>query len=170
VTRARVVWASDDAFRGEVTGALERILRRPRPDADLATDIRKMRDLMARERPASGFWDLKLSPGGQVDAEFLAQFDQLLRAADGRSLTVSTVEALADQPEPAAAWVLQQQLAQVLSAAFDERPDPSNEPAGLQQRLATMAGATDFDALVARLRLARAAARTVFERRLPPLL
>ena len=37
---------------------------------DVAADVRKMRALMDRERRPHGFWDLKLSPGGQVDAEF----------------------------------------------------------------------------------------------------
>ena len=54
---------------------------------DVAADARRMRDLMARERPGQGAWDLKLAPGGQVDAEFVAQVHQLKAAAGGGPLT-----------------------------------------------------------------------------------
>ena len=168
LTRARVVWSDDPAFGARTTAALEAILRRPRPGADVAADARRMRDLMARERPGQGAWDLKLAPGGQVDAEFVAQVRQLRRARDGEPLTVSTLEALADDPELAEAWRLQQALSQILNAAFDDRPDPDQEPEGFRRRLSEAAGVADFEALKARLAEARAAARAAFEEALPP--
>lgn len=168
LTRARVVWASADDYGQTVGQALERILRRPRPDADVRADARKMRDLMARERPASGFWDVKLSPGGQVDAEFLAQVDQLEKAAAGQPLTVSTLEALTAFSAAAAAWRDQQRLSQILSAAFNERPDPAQEPERLQTLLARSAGYDDFAALIQGLEHTRQAARAEFDRHLPP--
>jgi len=169
LTRARVVWADDPAFGETVTAALEAILRRPRPGVDIAADARRMRDLMARERPGRGAWDLKLAPGGQVDAEFVAQAGQLRAAATGAPLTVSTLNALAGDPELAEAWRLQQALGQVLAAAFDETGDPSAEPEGFRRRLAEAAGAPDFDALTSRLAEVRAAARAAFETALPPV-
>ncbi|MFY8163797.1 MAG: glutamine-synthetase adenylyltransferase, partial [Brevundimonas sp.] len=54
LTRARVVWTDDPAFGARATAALEAILRRPRPGVDVAADARRMRDLMARERPGQG--------------------------------------------------------------------------------------------------------------------
>lgn len=167
LTRARVVWTDDPAFGARATAALEAILRRPRPGVDVAADARRMRDLMARERPGHGAWDLKLAPGGQVDAEFVAQVRQLAAAAAGGPLTVSTLAALADEPALAEAWRLQQALSQVLGAAFDDRPDPEREPEGLRRRLAEAAGAGDFEVLKARLAEARAAARAAFESVLP---
>lgn len=169
LTRARVVWADSAEFSTRVAGTLEAILRRPRPGVGLAADARRMRDLMARERPPQGPWDVKLAPGGQVDAEFVAQVRQLRRARDGGALTVSTLEALAGDPELAEAWRLQQALAQILSAAFDDRPDPEEEPEGLQSRLARAAGYADFPALKAGLAEARAAARRAFDAALPPV-
>jgi glutamate-ammonia-ligase adenylyltransferase len=127
-----------------------------------------MRDLMARERPGQGDWDVKLAPGGQVDAEFVAQVRQLRSARAGGPLTVSTLEALAGDPELAEAWRLQQALSQVLGAAFDDRPDPDQEPDGFRQRLAKAAGFESFDALKAGLAEARSAARAAFEAALPP--
>jgi glutamate-ammonia-ligase adenylyltransferase len=51
---------------------------------------------MERERPPSGPWDLKLSPGGLVDIEFAAQHLQLTHAAGGGPLRPNTAEALAE--------------------------------------------------------------------------
>ena len=168
LTRARVVWSDDPTFGARVSAALEAILRRPRPGADIAADARRMRDLMARERSGQGDWDLKLAPGGQVDAEFAAQVRQLRRAAAGEPLTVSTLEALSDDPELAAAWRLQQALSQMLGAAFDDRPDPDQEPEGFRRRLAKAVGFEDFAALKAGLGERRRTARAAFEALLPP--
>jgi [glutamine synthetase] adenylyltransferase / [glutamine synthetase]-adenylyl-L-tyrosine phosphorylase len=168
LTRARVVWTDDPAFGARATAALEAILRRPRPGVDIAADARRMRDLMMRERPGHGFWDLKLAPGGQVDAEFVAQVRQLTAAANDQCLTVSTLEALADDPALAEAWRLQQALSQVLKAAFDEKPDPEQEPDGFRRRLAEAVDLKDFDALTARLSAVRTAARAAFDAALPP--
>jgi len=169
LTRARVVWADDPVFGKTVSKALEGILRRTRPGVNVAADARRMRDLMARERPGKGAWDLKLAPGGQVDAEFVAQVGQLHSAAIGEPLTVSTLEALIHDPELAEAWRLQQALGQVLAAAFDEPGDPSEEPEGFRQRLAQAAGSADFEVLTARLTEVRKAARVAFEKALPPV-
>jgi glutamate-ammonia-ligase adenylyltransferase len=147
--------------------ALEAILRKPRPGVDVAADARRMRDLMARERPGQGVWDLKLAPGGQVDAEFVAQVHQLKAAVEGGPLTVSTLEALAAEPALAEAWRLQQALGQVFSAAFDDRPDPDQEPEGFRLRLAEAAGLTDFKVLGSRLTEVRTIARAAFEAALP---
>lgn len=128
-----------------------------------------MRDLMARERPGQGPWDLKLAPGGQVDAEFVAQVRQLASAAQGGPLTVSTLAALKDDPALAEAWRLQQALNQVLGAAFDEKPDPQGEPEGLRALLATAGGCKTFGQLEKRLATVRKRARAAFERVLKPV-
>jgi len=168
LTRARVVWTDDPAFGARAAAVLEAILRRPRPDAHVAADARRMRDLMARDRPGQGAWDLKLAPGGQVDAEFVAQVRQLAAAAAGDPLTVSTLEALAGDPALAAAWRMQQALSQILGAAFDDRPDPDQEPEGFRRRLAEAADLPDYETLKARLTEVRREARAAFESILPP--
>jgi glutamate-ammonia-ligase adenylyltransferase len=167
LTRARVVWASDPAFGERVATALEAILRRPRPGADVAGDVRRMRDLMMRERAGRGFWDLKLTAGGQVDCEFLAQYRQLIAAAAGGPLTASTLEALAHDPDAAEAWRMQQALNQILGAAFDDKPDPDAEPEGFRTRLAEAGGCADFERLKDRLAEVRARARAAFEAAAP---
>jgi glutamate-ammonia-ligase adenylyltransferase len=167
LTRARVAWASDPAFAQRVTGAIEGALRRPRPDVNVAHDVRAMRDLMARERRPAGFWDLKLSAGGLVDAEFVGQFRQLTAAGEGRPLTPRTLEQLAGDPDLAEAWRMQQRIGQLFACAFDERPTPEDEPAPFRGLLARSMGAADFEDLVARLKAVRVAARQAFETALP---
>ncbi|MGQ2991937.1 MAG: bifunctional [glutamine synthetase] adenylyltransferase/[glutamine synthetase]-adenylyl-L-tyrosine phosphorylase [Brevundimonas sp.] len=168
LTRARVAWASDPTFGEQVQATLEAVLRRPRPGVDVARDVRAMRDLMDRERRPSGFWDLKLSPGGLVDAEFVGQYRQLQAAASGGALTPYTLEQLAGDPVLAEAWRLQQRLGQLFACAFDDRPDPEEEPEPFRRRLALAAGAPDFESLVERLKAERAAARAAFDAVLPP--
>jgi glutamate-ammonia-ligase adenylyltransferase len=167
LTRGRLVWASDAAFGARVEATLEAALRRPRPGVDVARDVRAMRDLMDRERRPKGFWDLKLSAGAQVDAEFVAQYRQLCAAAAGEPLTVSTLEALKDDPVLAETWRAHQQLGQLMACAFDGRGDPDAEPAGFQQRLAEAAGASNFETLKAQLVELRLRARNAFEAALP---
>lgn len=167
LTRGRLVWASDPAFGARVEATLEAALRRPRPGVDVAGDVRAMRDLMDRERRPKGFWDLKLSAGAQVDAEFVAQYRQLCAAGAGEPLTVSTLEALKDDPVLAETWRTHQQLGQLMACAFDGRGDPDAEPSGFQKRLAATVGAPDFETLKARLIDLRLRARRAFEEALP---
>ncbi len=72
-----MVWASSPAFKVRAEAAIEAALRRPRDAKKTAADVIEMRELMERERPGKGDWDLKLDPGGLVDIEFAAQFLQL---------------------------------------------------------------------------------------------
>ncbi|MFN3513643.1 MAG: bifunctional [glutamine synthetase] adenylyltransferase/[glutamine synthetase]-adenylyl-L-tyrosine phosphorylase [Phenylobacterium sp.] len=174
LTRARVVWATSEAFAQDAAGALEAALRKPRQRRRTAADVREMRELMERERPPKGPWDLKLSPGGLVDIEFAAQFLQLAHAADGGPLRQNTAEALeafkAAGLAPKVlvddlmrAWKLQQDLTQLLKVALGDDRDPSSEPRAFQTLLARAGGAKNFSALRTRLDAAQAAARSAYE-------
>jgi glutamate-ammonia-ligase adenylyltransferase len=173
MTRARVAWSTSPAFAAEAAAAIEGALRRPRDAAQTAADVREMRQLMARERPPSGFWDMKLSEGGLVDIEFAAQHLQLIHAAAGGPLAQNTGEALAamgraklaDGKVVAAleeAWRLQQNLGQLLKVALDDRADPAEEPAAFRTLLARAGGAKDFKALKTRIEAARKAAHAAY--------
>jgi len=175
LSRARVVWATSEVFAAEAAAAIEAALRRPRDRAGTAADVLDMRALMTRERPPSGFWDMKLSQGGLVDIEFAAQFLQIVNAHDGGPLAANTGEALAALQaaglvDRAAAdplldaWRLQQDLSQVLKVALSDTADPSREPKRLQAVLAQAGAARDLPALKARLTRARAGAHKAFLR------
>jgi len=174
LTRARVVWASSDAFAAQVSSDIEMALRQPRDAAATAKAVREMRTLMAKELPPSGFWDLKRSPGGLIDIEFAAQHLQIVHATGGGPLRANTGEALAAfhadnllAPETATvlheAWRLQQDLSQLLKVALADDADPSGEPAAFKVLLAKAGGCADFEALRTRLRGLRAGAHKAFE-------
>jgi glutamate-ammonia-ligase adenylyltransferase len=173
LTRARVAWASSSAFAGAAEAAIQAALRRPRDPETAARDVRDMRALMERERPASGFWDLKLSPGGMVDIEFAAQYLQIVNAASGGPLeahTAAALDALAAQglapPREsqalAQAWTLQQNLSQLLKLALPDAADPEAEPRGFRQLLARAGSSRDFPGLRRKLERARNQARLAF--------
>ncbi|HEX7887124.1 MAG TPA: bifunctional [glutamine synthetase] adenylyltransferase/[glutamine synthetase]-adenylyl-L-tyrosine phosphorylase [Phenylobacterium sp.] len=173
LTRARVAWATSEAFAADAQAAIDTALRRPRDAGRTAHDVREMRQLLEDERPPKGEWDLKLSPGGLVDIEFAAQFLQLVHAANGGPLAPNTAAALGAlgdaglvRPEPLGAlreaWRLQQNLTQLLKVALDENPDPAQEPKAFQALLARAGEARTFKALRSRLDAAQAAARAAY--------
>jgi len=138
-----------------------------------AREVGDMRALMARERAAEGFWDMKLHDGGLVDIEFCTQYLQLIHAAKGGPLRQNTAEALEalDQanlaPGPVLkilrhAWELQQNLSQLLKVAIEDEKDPTGEPASLRALLIKAGDARRLSDLKSRLVKARAAAHDVF--------
>ncbi len=173
LTRARVVWATSAGFATDAEAAVEAALRRPRDRRGTARDVREMRELMERERPPKGEWDLKLTPGGLVDIEFAAQFLQIAHAAEGGPLEPNTAQALAALARadlaPAAAvtalseaWRLQQDLTQLLKVALGDGADPAGEPKAFQALLARAGEARTFKALRARLDKVQTAARGAY--------
>jgi len=179
MTRARVIWATSKAFAKEASGAVEAALRRPRDPVATAGDVRDMRALMAKTRPAAGFWDMKLVDGVLVDIEFCAQYLQLIHAAEGGPLRQNTGDALTAlsraglAPDEVLAplgqaWRLQQDLSQLLKVALDDSIDPSREPRALRALLAKAGDARGFASLQADLTRARKAARIAFQSLITP--
>jgi glutamate-ammonia-ligase adenylyltransferase len=173
LTRARVAWASSPAFAGVVEEAIVTALRRPRDVAKAAKDAREMRQLMADERPPSGFWDVKLVDGGLVDVEFAAQFLQIAHAAEGGPLHTATLASLCAMQEAGLAspevirplveaFEIQQALSQVMKLALADTDDPAGEPPRLKALLARAAGARTFAAITVKLKKSRAAAHKAF--------
>ena len=173
LTRARVVWSSAPGFVQVAETAIEAALRRPRDPVVTARDVLDMRALMERERPPSGFWDLKLSPGGLVDIEFVAQFLQIVHAGAGGPLephTAAILQALTaaglapgrEIEALSQAWMLQQNLSQLLKLALPDDADPGAEPRGFRQLLARSGASRDFASLRHRLERSRRDARAAF--------
>ncbi|MFT4255209.1 MAG: bifunctional [glutamine synthetase] adenylyltransferase/[glutamine synthetase]-adenylyl-L-tyrosine phosphorylase [Caulobacter sp.] len=174
LTRARVIWASSPAFKARAEGAIEAALRRPRDVAKTAADVLEMRELMERERPGKGPWDLKLEPGGLVDIEFIAQFLQLAHGPDDGPLAQNTGEALSALIEAGlgdrasltaalSAWRLEQDLSQLIKVALENGDDPESEPKAFRALLARAGRVTQFRSLKAKLLKAKAEARAAFE-------
>lgn len=173
LTRARVVWASSPAFNVRAEAAIEAALRRPRDAKKTAADVIEMRELMERERPGKGDWDLKLDPGGLVDIEFAAQFLQLAHAAQDGPLRQNTGEALAalraaglaDDGALArleAAWRLEQDLSQLIKVALEDGADVEAEPKAFRTLLARAGHVGQFKSLKPKLAKAKAEARAAY--------
>ena len=173
LTRARVIWATSPSFGQTAAAAIEAALRQRRDQSAAATAVREMRDLMALERPPSGFWDMKLNAGGLVDIEFCVQYLQLIGAGEGGPLRQNTAEALnalergACAPAGALedlrlAWKLQQNLSQLLKVAIEDDTDPAAEPAALRSLLTKAGDARRFADLKATLERVRKAAHIAF--------
>ncbi|MBO9545669.1 bifunctional [glutamine synthetase] adenylyltransferase/[glutamine synthetase]-adenylyl-L-tyrosine phosphorylase [Caulobacter sp.] len=174
LTRARVVWASSPAFKARAEGAIEAALRRPREWKKTAADVIDMRELMERERPGKGDWDLKLEPGGLVDIEFAAQFLQLAHAANGGPLRQNTGEALAALREAGladegalsrleTAWRLEQDLSQLIKVALEDGLDVEAEPKAFKALLAKAGHVSQFKSLKPKLAKAKAEARAAYK-------
>jgi glutamate-ammonia-ligase adenylyltransferase len=80
LSRARVI-AADPGIADKVEAAIAAELSRPRDATKTIRDVVEMRALMARERKPRHAFDLKLTPGGLVDLEFIAQSAQLVAGA-----------------------------------------------------------------------------------------
>lgn len=83
LVRSRAVFADPEILQAfnEVRQA---VLVLPRQTQQLATEVSEMRDKMRRHlnRAGEGLFDLKQSPGGMVDIEFIAQYLVLVNACE----------------------------------------------------------------------------------------
>ncbi|MBN8606770.1 MAG: bifunctional [glutamine synthetase] adenylyltransferase/[glutamine synthetase]-adenylyl-L-tyrosine phosphorylase [Caulobacterales bacterium] len=180
LTRLRVV-AGDPELARRVRASTQASLVRVRDAAKIRSDVAQMRGLMERERNSRNAWDLKLTPGGFVDIEFIAQALQLIYASVTPGvLSANTGDALdrlaaagALAPEDHArlteAWRLLSDLQQTLRICVAGDFNAAEAPEPLRARLTLLSGASDFEALEQRLQVARAAVRADFVRIVGPL-
>ena len=175
LTRARVISASP-AFRARIEDIIRGVLTRVRDRRIIANDVAEMRRAIALEKGEDDIWDLKYASGGLVDIEFIAQYLQLVHAAEkpdilsvGTSqvlenatrlgiLSQSTMEVL----RPATR--LYHDLTQVLRLCVSEKFKPDGAGYDLLRILTRAGDAPDFSALEARLRDTQTEVRGVFLR------
>jgi glutamate-ammonia-ligase adenylyltransferase len=74
------VVAGPPALSRRIGAAIRAALSNPEKAKTAIPDALAMRQRMLRELPGDGPWDVKLSPGGLVEVEFIAQALQLHRA------------------------------------------------------------------------------------------
>src|SRR6202158_130851 len=114
LTRARVISASPE-FRSTIEKIIRGVLTRPRDAASVANDVAEMRRAIALEKGEDDVWDLKYAAGGMVDIDFIAQYLQLVHAAEKPDiLDVSTLHVL---DNAARLGVLPQSEAEILRSA-----------------------------------------------------
>ncbi len=175
LTRARVVVASP-AFGARVESVIRAALCRPRDREALAADVIEMRAAIAKEKGDGDRWDLKFAAGGLVDIEFIAQYLQLLHAAERpEMLDTSTVRALdkawragvlatEDAEVLRAAARLYHDLTQLLRLCLSGPFDPKTADPGLVALLARAADVPDWITLDAFVTETQAKVRRSFTR------
>src|SRR5207237_1418329 len=149
-------------------------LSRPRDRAATANDVADMRRAIALEKGEDDLWDLKYASGGLIDIDFIAQYLQLVHAADKPDiLSVSTLEVLdhaaklgvLDQSEAEvlrSAARLYHDLTQILRLCVSERFRPETAGEDLLRVMTRAGDAPDFSALPARVTETEAEVRRVF--------
>ncbi len=180
LTRLRPVAGDTDLGR-RIVEAARTSLQRKSADPAITTDIADMRRRMARERPARSHWDLKLTPGGLVDIEFILQHQILLAAREAPDVvnptSMKALEALARAgrltPEEATilrdALLLQLDLQQALRIAAGDSFEPASASDGLKRWLARHLGVVDFASLESLLQRRQEAVAAIRTRKLGPL-
>jgi [glutamine synthetase] adenylyltransferase / [glutamine synthetase]-adenylyl-L-tyrosine phosphorylase len=173
LTRARVISASPE-FRGKIERIIREVLTRPRDAAGVANDVAEMRRAIALEKGEDDIWDLKYAAGGLVDIDFIAQYLQLVHAADKPDiLDVATLHVLDNAarlgvlPQPAAeilraATRLYHDLTQILRLCVSERFKPDTAGEDLLRVMARAGDAPDFSSLKARVKETQTEVRRVF--------
>jgi glutamate-ammonia-ligase adenylyltransferase len=173
LTRARVISASPE-FRGKIERVIREVLTRPRDAAGVAIDVADMRRAIALEKGEKDLWDLKYVAGGLVDIDFVAQYLQLVHAADKPGiLDVNTLHVLDNAARlgvlPAAsaeilrsAALLYHDLTQILRLCVSERFNPETAGEDLLHIMARAGDAPDFSSLQARVKETQIEVRRVF--------
>jgi glutamate-ammonia-ligase adenylyltransferase len=175
LTRARVV-SGPPAFTTRVEEVIRAVLCRNRDPSVVAADVVEMRQAIAKEKGDDARWDLKYAAGGLVDLEFIAQYLQLVHAAQQPEiLDTSTARVLdkawrlgllsaeeADVLRPAVR--LYHNLTQILRLCLPGPFDPKTAGAGLLGLLHRAADLPNFATLDAHLTETRQKVRASFNR------
>jgi glutamate-ammonia-ligase adenylyltransferase len=173
LTRARVI-SSSPAFKEKIERVIRDVLTRRRDITIIANDVLEMRQAIADEKGDSDIWDLKYAAGGMIDLEFLAQYLQLVHAADTPDiLSVSTIQVIenavklgilpssdADVLRPAAR--LYHDLTQILRLCVSSEFKPETAGEDLLRVMTRAGDAPDFSALEAQVRETQAEVRAIF--------
>ncbi|MEZ5827777.1 MAG: bifunctional [glutamine synthetase] adenylyltransferase/[glutamine synthetase]-adenylyl-L-tyrosine phosphorylase [Hyphomicrobiales bacterium] len=175
VTRARVV-SGPVALRSEINATIKAVLSRPRDRAKVADEVKSMRAKIAEEKGTEDIWDLKQVRGGLIDLEFIAQFLQIVSAAEHADvlhqntemaltkLSAAGVLAPGDAEILIPAARLYHTLTQVLRLCLDKTFVPAEAPLALRELLARASDMPDFETLEAMLKDALAAVHEAFDR------
>ncbi|MEG6510070.1 bifunctional [glutamine synthetase] adenylyltransferase/[glutamine synthetase]-adenylyl-L-tyrosine phosphorylase [Methyloligella sp. 2.7D] len=175
LTRARVI-AGPQSLRDEIEAAIRDVLVRPIERTRAAQDVRDMREKIEAQKGTDDIWDLKQVRGGLVDLEFIAQFLQVVHAAEHPEVLDQNTEAALSKL--AAAGVLSasdaellipaarlyHNLTQVLRLCVTGPFRPREAPQALKDLLARAVEMPDFYELESELAQVLAAVHEAFDR------
>jgi [glutamine synthetase] adenylyltransferase / [glutamine synthetase]-adenylyl-L-tyrosine phosphorylase len=175
LTRARVV-SGPPGFASRVEEVIRSVLCREREHNVVAADVAEMREAIAKDKGEDARWDLKYAAGGLIDLEFIAQYLQLVHAAEHpQILDTNTARVLdkawrlgllsaeeADVLRPAAR--LYHNVTQILRLCLPGPFDPKTAGTGLLGLLCRAADLPNFTTLDAHLTETQQRVRASFNR------
>ncbi len=174
LTRARVVCAEGD-LGTRFEQVIRDVLSTRREPERLKRDVAEMRERMRKEHGTDDVWSVKHLRGGLVDIEFIAQYLQLLHAADNPEIlardTISVLNEAADCGALDAgdadglirAARLWRNLQGILRLTVEEGFDEQAAAPGLKTVIRRACGAVDFETLKQTMREAAAAATRSYD-------
>jgi [glutamine synthetase] adenylyltransferase / [glutamine synthetase]-adenylyl-L-tyrosine phosphorylase len=174
LTRARLI-AGPQALRQRLREDIHTVLTTARDQAKTAAAVREMRAMIDREKGTGDLWNTKIHKGGLIDAEFIAQFLQIVHASrKPEILSPNTAQALrnlieagilqrADGEALLHAAALYQSIAHILQLCTEGVFDPNSAPKDLIGLLLQTTGDPDLPQLEARLREAYASTARLFD-------
>jgi glutamate-ammonia-ligase adenylyltransferase len=119
LTRARCC-AGPPALAARIEAVRREVLASPRDAAALRAEVLAMRDKVRAARPVkAGLFDVKHSPGGMMDAEFVVQYLVLARSSDHPEL-LDNVGNIALLQRAEVAGLLPQGVGRAAAAAYRE--------------------------------------------------
>ncbi|MBX5157237.1 MULTISPECIES: bifunctional [glutamine synthetase] adenylyltransferase/[glutamine synthetase]-adenylyl-L-tyrosine phosphorylase [unclassified Rhizobium] len=174
LSRARLI-SGDESLIAEAEHIVREVLSADRDIAKVAHDVAEMRELIDKEKPPAGPWDLKLIAGGVIDLEFIAQYLALIAPTRGVGIAVngmSTGEALkqlgdrlmatVDLDICLEAFALYTGLSQLIRLSIDGLFDPKEAPSGLVELVCRAGDCPDIRTLEGELKRLSKAVRKIF--------
>ena len=175
LTRARVV-AGDQEICAAVSRAITGALSGATVSAVIRSDVLDMRRRMLQDIGSKGVWDIKHERGGLVEIEFIAQFLQIVHAADKpgilrpntmAALSVLARHGLLSAPHAHAlehACRLYHRLTHLLRLCITGEFRPDEAVPGLRDLLSSAAGMPDFPRVEALLADTQDQVAQIFDR------
>lgn len=156
LTRARPIFGSVQA-RGQVQAIIDEVLGRERDARQLTIDVVKMRGEIAKHKPPSSLFDVKLVEGGLIDCEFAVHLLQLRHRSAFDPRLRSAMRQLTDQGliDPAIIPA-HELLTRLLVTQRLVSPAAAEPPEASKPLVARACGEEDWDALVKAYESARA--------------
>ena len=156
LTRARPIFGSP-AARAEVEAIIAETLHRERDQAVLRADVVKMRGEIAKHKPPSSLFDVKLIDGGMIDAEFTVHLLQLRHRTGFDPRVRSAMRMLADKGLIDPGVIAAHELLTRMLVTMRLVAPASSEPAEASKALAARTcGEADWNSLVKAYESARA--------------
>ena len=162
LSRLRVV-AGDSALAEEIDQIRRAALMRRSSWPELTQDVLDMRRRVEKQRPAQSMWDLKLTPGGMMDVEFVVQHEMLKHAQSTPQIIAANTALAIDRLTKAG--IFNQTEAMILgdgyqtqvnlqhalriSLAGDFKPEAVSR--GMKSWIAKVTGHESFDGMMTRL-------------------